>query len=74
MSITATVENDTVKLPEGMHLPDGTPVRLEFLADAAPSGNGHDWPAGYFERTAGALAGEQFERPAQGEVAAREQW
>lgn len=29
MSITATVENDTIKLPEGVHLPDGTAVRVE---------------------------------------------
>ncbi len=26
MSITATVINDTIKLPEGTHLEDGTPV------------------------------------------------
>lgn len=29
MSITATVENDTIKLPEGVHLPDGTKVHIE---------------------------------------------
>jgi len=29
MSITATVENDTIKLPEGIHLPDGTQVTVE---------------------------------------------
>jgi len=29
MSITATVENNTIKLPAGVHLPDGTPVRVE---------------------------------------------
>jgi hypothetical protein len=28
MSITATVENDTIKLPPGMHLPDGTKVKV----------------------------------------------
>lgn len=26
MSFTATVENDTIKLPPGMHLPNGTRV------------------------------------------------
>ena len=26
---TATVENDTIKLPPGVHLPDGTEVRIE---------------------------------------------
>jgi hypothetical protein len=29
MSITAVVENDTIKLPPGVHLPDGTRVRVE---------------------------------------------
>jgi hypothetical protein len=36
MSITATVENNTIKLPPGVHLPDGTPVRVEPL-DAEPT-------------------------------------
>ena len=29
MSITAIVENDTIKLPAGIHLPDGTKVQIE---------------------------------------------
>ena len=29
MSITAIVENDTIKLPAGIHLPDGTRVQIE---------------------------------------------
>ena len=33
-----------------------------------------DWPPGYFERTAGALAGEEFERPPQGELPIRDEW
>ena len=32
------------------------------------------WPDGYFERTAGALAGEEFERPKQGNQPEREAW
>ncbi len=32
------------------------------------------WPTGYFERTAGALAGEDFERPPQGELPHRDDW
>ncbi len=28
MSITAIVENDSIKLPPGMHVPDGTPARV----------------------------------------------
>ncbi len=29
MSFTATVENDTIKLPPGVHLPDGTEVIVD---------------------------------------------
>ena len=29
MSFTVTVENDTIKLPSGVHLPDGTEVTIE---------------------------------------------
>jgi hypothetical protein len=32
------------------------------------------WPEGYFARTAGALAGEEFERPQQGLPPIREAW
>ena len=35
MSITATVENNTIKLPAGVHLPDGTPVRVEPIGPGA---------------------------------------
>jgi hypothetical protein len=34
VSITAVVQNDTIKLPEGVHLRDGTPVRIEPIEDA----------------------------------------
>ena len=71
MSITATVENDTIKLPADVHLPDGTRVRLEPIALSEPA---RAWPAGYFARTAGMLAGERLERPEQGVVEQREEW
>jgi hypothetical protein len=32
------------------------------------------WPDCYFDRTAGALAGEDLKRPAQGEMESRERW
>ena len=32
------------------------------------------WPAGYFDQTAGALSGEDFERPPQGELPCRDNW
>ncbi len=37
-------------------------------------GSASSWPAGYFEQTAGALAGEEFERPPQGELPNRDDW
>jgi len=69
MSITVTVEQDTIKLPDGIHVPDGTRVRLEIATAGA-----NQWPADYFERTAGALVGELLERPAQGDAPLREDW
>lgn len=71
MSITATVENDVIKLPEGIHLPDGTQVRLEAVV-AGQAGSG--WPSGYFKRTAGVLAGERLERPAEDAPEPRQDW
>ena len=65
MSITAIVENDIIRLPAGIHLPDGTAVRLDIGGTDEPASQ---WPTGYFERTAGALSGEPMERPAQGEL------
>ena len=38
MSFTATVENDTIKLPPGLHLPDGTAVNVEPLSPPKPAG------------------------------------
>lgn len=32
------------------------------------------WPAGYFEKTSGALEGEELERSLQGELPQRENW
>jgi hypothetical protein len=69
MSITAIVERNIIKLPNGIHVPDGTRVRLEIATSGASQ-----WPADYFERTAGALVGEPLEQPAQGDTPAREAW
>ena len=46
-------------------------VLASFERDAA-SGSPSDWPAGYFEQTAGALAGQTFERAPQGEMPGRD--
>jgi hypothetical protein len=32
------------------------------------------WPDGYFDQTAGALEGQPFQRPPQGEMPSRDDW
>ena len=45
------------------------------LADIPPEKtHANGWPEGYFERTAGSLAGEEFERPEQLPFERREPW
>lgn len=41
MSITAIVENDTIKLPPGVHLPDGTRVVIA-APETMPAPGGAD--------------------------------
>ena len=61
------------------------PPRARFLesrvreaideAEGADFSNGDTaWPDGYFEQTAGSLAGEDFERAPQGELPRRDEW
>jgi hypothetical protein len=49
MSITATVENDTIKLP--MHVPDGTQVEITLPPMAAPE----EEPLGWMREFAGCI-------------------
>ncbi len=35
MSITAIVENDTIKLPPGVHVPDGTKVEITLPGETS---------------------------------------
>ena len=51
MSITAIVENDTIKLPSGVHLPDGTKVRIE---QEIPAGEN---PLGWMKEFVGCIEG-----------------
>jgi hypothetical protein len=47
---------------------------LQRAEQDEPSDLASRWPDGYFEQTAGALAGEQFERPPQGDLPVRDDW
>ncbi|MCX7409515.1 MAG: hypothetical protein DWH84_00815 [Planctomycetota bacterium] len=51
-------------------------VRQALTLADAPAGktDANGWPEGYFERTAGCLAGEEFERPEQLPFEKREEW
>lgn len=45
-------------------------ARMDAKSGVSESG----WPEGYFESTAGSLAGERFERGDQGELPKRDEW
>jgi hypothetical protein len=47
-------------------------LALAGIAQEGRSASG--WPKEYFERTAGALAGEELDRPPQGPIQDRETW
>ena len=42
------------------------PLPRETPSSSDPNGGLTIWPSGYFEQTASALAGDDFERPSQG--------
>ena len=62
-----------VDLAEGTRA-EVTPLGPPMPGAADQTGGLGAWPARYFEQTAGALAGEDFERPSQGDLPQRESW
>lgn len=72
-SIPAIYDAGVFRPLQPVDLAEGTRAAvIPLAADATP--NNTAWPANYFEQTAGALAGETLERPAQGELPRRENW
>lgn len=67
----ATIIDGKIVLSQPVDWPDGTSVEVTPIA--SPS-NGDTWPASYFDQTAGALAGEDFDQPEQGELPSRDCW
>jgi hypothetical protein len=71
-------------IQELMKQPEQVLLEIQHHLDSltkhqAHNGNGTKtgasaWPKGYFERTAGAFAGEHFERPPQLPFEKREEW
>lgn len=80
MIYRGTVRNGVVVLPPDVQLPDGQHVNVQPVAEmfdgpASDEVNSASrWPDGYFAQTAGALAGENFDRPPQGELPRRDDW
>jgi hypothetical protein len=77
-AVQAIFRNGRLELTQPVDWPDGTRAQVIPLPQVALS-NGvgaptNTWPPNYFEQTAGALAGEGFERPPQGELPFREEW
>ena len=70
---TAEVLPDgTIRLPNDVQLAPGK-AEVTVEQDATRQ-QLSDWPVGYFEETAGKLAGEEFQRPEQGELPQRDAW
>lgn len=76
MIYRGTVRNGVVVLPPDVHLHDGQDVTVQpvGVTEEAETTAPLDWPDSYFEQTAGALAGEEFERSSQGELPSRDDW
>jgi len=55
MSFTGTVENDTIKLPPGVHLPDGTKVTIEPAEKRASSADESPSLPAFMEKFAGCV-------------------
>lgn len=77
--IPAVFDDGVFRPLEPVDCLDGTRVEVIVLVQPKPpltdaAGPSAAWPTGYFERTAGALAGEDFERPPQGDLPRREDW
>lgn len=69
-TIHAVFENGVFRPVESVDLPEKAEVEFEPRLVAKIEG----WPEGYFRQTAGAFAGEIFERPDQGTIPDRDQW
>jgi hypothetical protein len=78
-TIPAVYDSGVFRPLKPVDLAEGTRAEVTPLPQQTPSsvdanGGLTAWPAGYFEQTAGALAGEDFERPPQGKLPERDVW
>ncbi|HUS40763.1 MAG: hypothetical protein WBF93_18375 [Pirellulales bacterium] len=62
----------TIRLPPHVKL---APGQAEVTVEQDATGKKRSgWPVGYFDETAGKFAGEEFQRPDQGELPQRDSW
>ena len=73
-TISAIYADGVFRPLEPVDWPEGTKAEVVAVQGPRASEAVLAWPTGYFERTAAALAGEDFERPPQGDFPARETW
>jgi predicted DNA-binding antitoxin AbrB/MazE fold protein len=77
--IPAVFSSGVFRPLEPVELAEGTRAEVIPLLSSEPSqahvaNESTAWPPDYFAQTAGALSGENLDRPAQGELPAREGW
>jgi Protein of unknown function DUF104/Protein of unknown function (DUF3696) len=78
-TIPAVYDSGVFRPLKPVDLADGTRAEVTPLSEQVRSsvdanGGLTAWPAGYFDQTAGVLAGENFERPPQGQLPERDIW
>ncbi len=69
-TIHAVFENGVFRPTEAVDLPEKSEVEFELRLVEKKD----EWPEGYFQQTAGALAGEPFERSSQGTLPSQSNW
>jgi hypothetical protein len=57
-----------------VNLAEGTRAEVTPLGSNGTPDSPSAWPLNYFDQTSGALEGDRFERPAQGEQPPRKTW
>jgi hypothetical protein len=74
-SIPAIYDAGVFRPLEPVNLAEGTRAAVIALsADEMLPEQSVVWPPSYFDQTVGALEGDDFERPAQGDLPRRENW
>ncbi len=74
-SIPAIYDAGVFRPLEPVNLAEGTRAEvIPLSSNGTASEQSAAWPPSYFDQTAGALEGEVFERPPQGDLPRREDW